>query len=321
MIEISFIVPYYNLEPWLLQRCLKSIIDIEARNIEVIIVDDGTPETKAPEIVSLFNDNRLHYVRRNNGGLSEARNTGLAHAQGEYIQFIDADDYFFPHNYQKLIEILRREKPDIISTQQKKVYGETTERQEHKGEIKMQSFASGIDFLNRRSLFAGVWSITFRRYILGNLRFIPGIYHEDEDFTPRLYSQASLIIVSNLHVYAYYQRPGSIINTLDTQRLLKRYNDLRTVMSRLKGISDNAADPAVKSAFLRRYEQVALSAIYRALHDSPTFDFAMEEIHKLGEMGLWPLPKKRYTRAYSTFRLLTIYRWQLKIMRWLLRIK
>ena len=61
MIEISFIVPYYNLEPWLLQRCLKSIIDIEARNIEVIIVDDGTPETKPPAIVSRVTADRRPY--------------------------------------------------------------------------------------------------------------------------------------------------------------------------------------------------------------------------------------------------------------------
>lgn len=85
--------------------------------------------------------------------------------------------------------------------------------------LKTERFDSGIDYMSRRSLFAGVWSYMFRREILGGERFLPGIYHEDEDFTPRLFARSGRLISTNLMVYAYYQRQESIVNSGDAERI------------------------------------------------------------------------------------------------------
>lgn len=85
--------------------------------------------------------------------------------------------------------------------------------------LKTERFDSGIDYMSRRSLFAGVWSYMFRREILGGERFLPGIYHEDEDFTPRLFARSGSLISTNLMVYAYYQRQESIVNSGDAERI------------------------------------------------------------------------------------------------------
>ncbi len=107
------------------------------------------------------------------------------------------------------------------------------------------------------SFFGGAWSYVFKRRILAGLQFHPGIYHEDEDFTPRLLANAKTTITTGITTYAYYQRPHSIINTSNPATIAKRFADLRYILKRLKNSGKTAKDALTQTALLRRYEQLA----------------------------------------------------------------
>ena len=206
MTSISFILPYYRLGRKLLDRAVDSILNARlACDYEIIVVDDGTPDSEASQWLD-GKSSRLRYVWQANGGLSAARNKGIEMAEKEYVQFLDADDYLFADGLRQVEKLLEEEHPDVVVFRRhKKVYGEgvTDVRQRR---LKTERFDSGIDYMSCRSLFAGVWSYMFRREILGGERFLPGIYHEDEDFTPRLFARSGSLIFTYFLVYAYYMR-------------------------------------------------------------------------------------------------------------------
>ena len=115
-------------------------------------------------------------------------------AEKEYVQFLDADDYLFADGLRQVEKLLEEEHPDVVVFRRhKKVYGEgvTDVRQRR---LKTERFDSGIDYMSRRSLFAGVWSYMFRREILGGERFLPGIYHEEKTSRPACLPEAAAYI-------------------------------------------------------------------------------------------------------------------------------
>ena len=236
----------------------------------------------------------------------------------EYIQFIDADDYFFPCTYRLIVDILNEKTPDIAISRFKKVASSNIEHIRPQ-KPRCESFESGAAFMAAHSFFGGAWSYVFKRRILAGLQFHPGIYHEDEDFTPRLLANAKTTITTGITTYAYYQRPHSIINTSNPATIAKRFADLRYILKRLKNSGKTAKDALTQTALLRRYEQLALSVIYSVLKNAPNFDFICAELKELHALGCYPLPRRHYSWKYNLFRLLTNKRWKLRIMRFLLK--
>lgn len=317
--SISFIIPYYDLPKELLLRAVGSILDARLdADMEIIVVDDGTPQSHAQKWLAEFDDNRILYCYQENAGLSEARNAGIRLASKEYIQFIDADDYFFPCTYRLIVDILNEKTPDIAISKFKKVASSGIEHIRPQ-KPRCESFESGAAFMAAHSFFGGAWSYVFKRRILAGLQFHPGIYHEDEDFTPRLLANAKTTITTGITTYAYYQRPHSIINTSNPATIAKRFADLRYILKRLKNSGKTAKDALTQTALLRRYEQLALSVIYSVLKNAPDFDFICAELKELHALGCYPLPRRHYSWKYNLFRLLTNKRWKLRIMRFLLK--
>ena len=111
---VSIIVPVYNVQNYL-DRCLKSLINQTLKDIEIILVDDGSPDL-CPEMCDAFaaKDSRIHVVHKKNGGLSSARNAGMAVATGKFIGFVDSDDSVDPEMYDKMSTILVRENVDFV---------------------------------------------------------------------------------------------------------------------------------------------------------------------------------------------------------------
>ena len=110
---ISVIIPIYNVEKYLC-RCLDSIISQSYKDLEIILVDDGSPDN-SPSICDSYarNDNRIKVIHKTNGGLSAARNTGLKYAMGDFISFIDSDDYIEPKMYEILFNLITKFDSDI----------------------------------------------------------------------------------------------------------------------------------------------------------------------------------------------------------------
>lgn len=319
-VSISFIIPYYKIGRELLDRAVRSVRAINAPDMdwEVIVVDDGTPDGRAGEWMEEYDDSRIRCVRQENGGLSAARNTGIEAARSDYIQFLDADDYLFPTSYADIVRRLQSDRPDVLIHRWKKV-GRMKEIAPPRHSGRTESFASGVEFMAGRSFFAGACSYVFRRQILGGLRFFPGIYHEDEDFTPRLFARAGKLLVNGTAVYAYYQRPGSIINSSDETVLRKKAADRMLILKRLEDFGKTAESEAAGKAMCRRCEQFASAIIYRLLKEASSGKALLDGIEELRRAGYYPLPKRDYTRRYNLFRKLTDRRWKVKIMRIIMR--
>ena len=119
---ISVVVPIYKVEEYL-QRCVDSIINQTYKNLEIILVDDGSPDS-CPKMCDNFakQDKRIKVIHKINAGVSEARNTGLEYATGDYVGFIDSDDYIHPTMYEKLLNGIKKENSDICMCRFVNVY-------------------------------------------------------------------------------------------------------------------------------------------------------------------------------------------------------
>lgn len=276
---ISFIIPCYNVRPDLLSACLQSItaLPLTPEEREIIVVDDGsqTPVNVAPEV---------KLIRQHNQGLSIARNNGISRATGQYIQFVDADDKLLSP-YSQIISAIRKEKPDMVMfhlTNCEKVKGSNCEIER----------LSNIDFLSHHNLRASACGYAFRRELLGDLRFTPHIFHEDEEFTPLLIMKAERLFITHTQAYYYRPSPGSITQKRTFRHIVKRMNDLRGVITRLHN----------HGGMERRVAQLTMDHLYQVMTLTRSYRHLQKEIRLLKNLGLYPLPHKNYTFKYKWFR-------------------
>ena len=180
---VSFIITSYNIPSHMIKECIGSLLKLSLSNEEreIILVDDGSDISVINEITELRDE--LVYVRQRNKGLSVARNTGLRYASGRYIQFVDGDDFIILAPYEHCLDIARYQTPDMIMFKM-------TSTPDVDVPFSYSEPVSGSNYMKNNNLVASVCGFLFRRNILGDLRFRPGIVHEDEDFTPQLLLRA-----------------------------------------------------------------------------------------------------------------------------------
>ncbi len=287
---ITFIIPYHNEPQPMLIQCLDSINKICCADTvcEVIVVDDGSTINLSQSLSDRYP--RLRYLCHDTSrGLSAARNTGIEAAQGQYIQFVDSDDYLLPHIYTTCIDTLLKERCDIL------IFGE------HR---KTSIICTGANYMLHHNLRAAAWGYTFRRSVLGGLRFTEGVLHEDEEFTPLLLLSCNSVAVTDFNPYFYRQRTGSITNTADRQWIERRLNDTEAVILRLKSHLPSLGT-SEKDALERRISQLSMDYIYRAIRLTHSISYIRQRICRLRALGLYPLPVRRYTWKYWLFSLTT----------------
>ncbi len=303
--SISFIIPYYEVDGALLNRCLESLIQLDTLGLdwEAHVIDDGTPNSIAGEVVRQKNCNRIIYHRQEHTGLGEARNKGITVAQKEYIHFLDADDYLYYDACMRLFGILESERPELLTFNYHKVYNETLiQEKKEKGNILWRG--SGVNYMKEHNLHGSACCYFIRKTSLSDIRFSNIAYHEDEEFTPLLFLRLNDIIITDIEAYAYYQRSGSLIHEQKIDLLNRRYTCLLTVIQRLKIASDNMN--ATQAQVLRkRVDMLCMDMIYTLLLNSPDVAFLKNMINKMQDNGFYPLPAKRHTLIYSLFSLAT----------------
>ncbi|MBS7834588.1 glycosyltransferase family 2 protein [Wohlfahrtiimonas chitiniclastica] len=212
--KISVIVPVYKVEKYI-GKCIQSLLDQTYSNFEALIVDDGSPDqsiTIAKELVG--NDPRFIFLEKENGGLSSARNYGLDHATGDYIYFLDSDDYIASDTLQLSLDTLIQSNADVVVFGWKAITPE--------GEILIK-FMPDIDaynekndlLLTQRTIDVAVWNKIFRRDIFCKIRFKEGIISEDIDLTYRLIFGRKIILLEK-YLYFYVQSPNSISRSHDS---------------------------------------------------------------------------------------------------------
>ena len=190
MIKLSIIVPVYNVEQYL-HKCVDSLLaqDIPLTDYEIILVDDGSPD-ECPQICDEYaaTYDNIRVVHRENGGLSAARNSGIEVAHGEYVMFVDSDDYIEPNVLSGLIEQVERDNLDVLRYRlqyvnpQYEVYN-PYKSDPFKGNDYSKKTTDGITFLNMRMNTACyAWAFVFKRELIDGCIFTPGIYFEDTDW-------------------------------------------------------------------------------------------------------------------------------------------
>lgn len=209
---ISIIIPIYKVESYL-RRCLDSIVHQTYTNLEIILVDDGSPDN-CPQICDEYaaKDNRIVVIHKENGGLSDARNAGLDICKGEYISFVDSDDWVSSEYISELYSSIEIGCADIAIVNHKHVTDAPVKKVSKKHYTKLLSRQQALFILIARQHqpFVTSWGKLYRSNLFSNIRFPIGKYHEDEFTSHLLFNVASKVIYSKRIMYFYYQRANSI---------------------------------------------------------------------------------------------------------------
>lgn len=214
--KISVIIPIYKAEKYICW-CLDSVLAQTYKDFEVILVDDGSPDN-CPQICDEYvkKDIRVKVIHQKNGGAAAARNTGLDNADGEYISFIDADDWLEPNMLEKLVGIAEQNQADIVKCGFNDVSANKIDICTFK-EQKTYTCQQQGDLLKRGChggiLWSAFWNGIYRKDIIGNSRIPTGFINEDNYFNPMMVYNAQKVIVIPDVLYNYRELADSVSAT------------------------------------------------------------------------------------------------------------
>ena len=219
---ISVIVPVYKVEQYL-DKCVQSIVDQTYRNLEIILVDDGSPDNCGAMCDAwAAKDSRIRVIHKENGGLSDARNAGMAVAAGEYMGFIDSDDYIAPDMYRLLLERMTADGSDIAACGVEMVFEDgTPSRMLTPTGSHVLDNGQAMESIIRESLLKQpVWYKLYRTDLIRDIPFAVGKYHEDVFWSWQAVARAGKISIFDTPCYYYLQRSGSIMGVGFSQKRL-----------------------------------------------------------------------------------------------------
>lgn len=261
-IKFSIIVPVYNVESYL-KKCIESLINQTYSNIEILLIDDGSLDNSL-KICYEYSEKHgnIEVYHKSNGGLSDARNYGLSKASGNYIMFVDSDDYISIEACQNFYNALINEDVDIVTGNCIRVEQDVQEYQMFSQSI---GICSGKEFikkqLEKRTFHITAWRNVYRKKFLleNNLFFKKGIYHEDEQWTPRVFLPAKKVMNTDIIFYYHVIREGSITQKKSQEKngldLINTYNDLSVIYSKLDDfylkelLNDNLVDTYLEGVY------------------------------------------------------------------------
>lgn len=249
---ISVIVPVYNVEKYLPQ-CINSILNQTITNLEIILVDDGSLDNSG-KICDEFakKDNRIIVIHKENNGLSSARNAGLEIAKGNYIGFVDSDDWLDENMYETLLKLIKDNDSDISCCKFFKTANSEEKIPVVDSEI-IQSF-NNIEGLNNfyTDLYTQTvvaWNKLYKRKLFDNVIYPTGKIHEDEGTTYKLFYKTNKITYTNKPMYYYRTTPNSIT----TRKFNKKRLDIIDVYDEKIKFIKNINNSAIYSKTLKWY--------------------------------------------------------------------
>ncbi|WP_455718312.1 glycosyltransferase family 2 protein [Anaerosporobacter sp.] len=285
--KISVIVPIYNVEKYL-ERCIESIINQTHKNLEIILVDDGSPD-RCPQICDNYAllDHRITVIHKKNGGLSSARNAGISIATGEYIGFVDSDDYIDVHMYEVLLNACLNQdcKLSVCNIQHftGDRYGDEVKRcDKYKTITNIEALweLQGAD----GELFCVAWNKLYHKDLFHKLRYPEGKINEDEFVIYKAIYQAGNVAVCESSLYFYFQdNNGSITKN-------KKYFTYEDVFDAF-----NEREEYFKKAGYPKLE----FATYRSYLDRIIQNYILLKKNKEKEKQYFDILTKRYREKYK----------------------
>lgn len=218
--KISIIVPVYKVEQYL-GRCVDSLINQTYRNIEIILVDDGSPD-QCPALCDNYarQDDRVVVIHKKNGGLSDARNCGLMKASGKFILYVDSDDYIELDSCERLIDGMK-ENIDLVVGSYKEVRNQKMVYKRHSNLSSNKIYSAKeyvISAIKCDEWYAPAWLNLYRKSFLikNNLYYKVGFYFEDIEMLPRLFLANPRVTYVDYPFYNYVIRENSIMTSRST---------------------------------------------------------------------------------------------------------
>ena len=235
---VSVIVPIYNVEKYL-RKCVDSILNQTYKNLEIILVDDGSPDN-CGNICDEYalSDSRIRIIHKKNGGLSDARNAGLDIARGNYILFVDSDDYIDETMVEKLYEALEKEKAEMSLCSFVYVNEEGVPIKEKNNGIPIKTeVLSGIEAIRhlgsqRGACYTIACCKLYKAELFKTIRFPKGKYHEDEFVSHELFGQCSRVACIDDGLYYYVQRNDSIMGSSRLEVSVKDFDETEGLLKR-----------------------------------------------------------------------------------------
>lgn len=286
---VSVIVPVYKVEKYL-NQCVTSIVHQTYKDLEIILVDDGSPDT-CPQLCDKWSlkDERVKVVHKPNGGLSDARNAGLSEATGEYVLFIDSDDWISLNMVSDLVEIMEKENADMSICQFANVFSD--------GRIEANSlFNESNLILDRKEAFDlliedtmltnHVWRKMYKRSLINSNVFPKGKNYEDIYAMPSLLKNCSKIVCTNKIEYFYRQNNAGIIQN----KSISNYQDqIDALEYSKKEIID--IEPDLKEK-VNGYQIVKLIGVLREIINSN--NDSLLNLEKIIEKNILEIPISTY---------------------------
>ena len=271
----SLIVPVYKVEKYL-DRCVRSMISQTYSDIEIILVDDGSPDG-CPAMCDAYarSDARINVIHKENGGLSDARNAGIDAARGQYVIFVDSDDYIGADTCERLLPFALKDVDVIVGDGVTEGGGNRLTHHVNQPE----RIFTGPEYLKEAyrtgAMPMAAWLYVYKREFLNenSLRFKVGIVHEDDQFTPRAFLAAGKVADSGVCFYHYVIRPDSITTRKD---LRKNGADLYATCVEHLEIYQTLDDPELKKML-----KDALAVKYLSLsQQGKLYQYGKEYVHR-----------------------------------------
>lgn len=265
MNKISVIVPIYKVENYL-NRCLDSLVNQTYKNLEIILVDDGSPD-KCPQMCDEWakKDKRIKVIHKENGGLSSARNAGLDKMTGQYVMFVDSDDYIHKQACEILLNNLEKSDSDISMAGFVNFYNSKKSKEKFynidkiKSKVYLKDDVYTLIFNKKIPMIMTAWSKLYKKEIFDKLRFDEGKLHEDEFILHKVMHQCNKFTYCSLPLYNYFQNNSGITGSTFK---IKRLDVLDAMEKRVEFTKINRPNFTDDAIF--QYIKVHILIYYRA---------------------------------------------------------
>ncbi len=305
--RLSIIIPLYNVEEYI-ERCILSIVTQSINNdsYELILVNDGSTDRSQSIINQLQKKHSsIKLIYKENEGLSSARNKGLDIASGDYIFFVDADDWISSNTLSKLLNTINTHPEDIILFKTAEVYPnkEVKAINFHLPESNKTLLVE--DYICDYTILSAAWQGLFKRNLFSdhNIRMPKGFLAEDDDLVIKLFSVAETIYYLPIEVYNYYQRPQSISNSSDDKHNTRLIRYRIYIFGGLVKYSQSFTGER-KIGLERKLNFISLDIIRLLIRKSQPRQTIKQHLTQLHDLGYFPLNKKTYSLKYKVFRIL-----------------
>lgn len=276
---ISIIIPVYKVEKYL-EKCIESVLKQTYTNLQIILVDDGSPDN-CGKICDEYakKDSRIEVIHKINGGLSDARNVGINRANGRYIGFVDSDDYIKEDMYEKLINLIKEYDADIsICNLYDVIDGKEYVRNKDNGIHEYSRIDILKEVLLDKNIQSYAWNKLYEKELFDEIKYPIGKKYEDIGTIFYLFEKCNKIVVTSEPEYYYLKRADSLVNNV-TESTILDYTEI--IIQRYLYIKQNIKE-------LRKYNNYYLAKTLITAHND------IENLENISE-GM----QQRYKKLYE----------------------